>query len=133
MGLLLLIKDDKSHYVYIQGFNRFMFQKTKDTNKKYFCESCLQSFSSKKVLIKHKEDCLSINGMQSVKVEEGIIEFENCFKQLPVPFKILKFMLILKDVKIYEGLHMKKYHDLVPCSYAYKIVCFDDKPIVVTD
>ena len=42
-------------------------------------------------------------------------------------------MLILKDVKIYEGLHMKKYHDHVPCSYAYKIVSFDDKPIVVTD
>ena len=26
--------------------------------------------------------------MQFVKVEEGIIKFENYFKQLPVPFKI---------------------------------------------
>ena len=38
--------------------------------------------------IKHKEICLSINGKQSVKLEKGIIEFENCVKQIPVPFKI---------------------------------------------
>ena len=34
MDLLLLIKDDKSHYVYIKDFNRFMFHKTKNKNKK---------------------------------------------------------------------------------------------------
>ena len=85
MDLLLLIDDDKSHYVYIKDFNRFMFHKTKNKNKKWFCKSCLQCFSSKKVLTEHKEDCLSINGKQSVKVEEGTIEFENYFKQIPVP------------------------------------------------
>ena len=88
MDLLLLIDDDKSHYVYIKDFNTFMFHKTKNKNKKWFCKSCLQCFSSEKVLIKHKEDCLSINGVQSVKVEERIIKYENYFKQLPVPFKI---------------------------------------------
>ena len=41
MDLLLLIDDDKSHYVYIKDFNRFMFHKTKNKNKKYFCKSCL--------------------------------------------------------------------------------------------
>ena len=84
MDLMLLI-DDKSHYVYIKDFNRFMFHKTKNKNKKCFCRSCLQCFSSKNVLTEHKEDCLSINGKQSVKVEEGTIEFENYFKQIPVP------------------------------------------------
>ena len=79
VDLLLLIEDDKSQYVYIKDFNRFMFHKTKN-NRKCFCRSCLQCFSKESVLIKHKEDCLSINGVQSVKVEEGIIEFENYFK-----------------------------------------------------
>ena len=59
--LLLLINDDKSHYVYIKDFNKFMFHKTKNKNKKWFCKSCLQCYSSENVLIKHK-DCLSING-----------------------------------------------------------------------
>ena len=30
MGLLLLIDNDKSHYVYIKDFDRFMFHKTKN-------------------------------------------------------------------------------------------------------
>ena len=33
MNLLLLIDDDKSHYVYIKDFNRFMFHKTKNKKK----------------------------------------------------------------------------------------------------
>ena len=135
IDLLLLIENDKSHYVYIKDFNRFMFHKTKNKNKKWFCRSCLQCFSSENVLIKHKEDCLSINGVQSVKVEEGTIEFENYFKQIPVPFKIsVDFECNLESAEIYEGSYIKKYHDHVPCSFAYKVVCIDDKfskPIVV--
>ena len=34
MDLLLLIDDDKSHYVYIKDFERFMFSKIKNKNKK---------------------------------------------------------------------------------------------------
>ena len=49
MELLLLIDNDKSHYVYIKDFDRFMFHKTKNKNKKWFCRSCLQCFSSKNV------------------------------------------------------------------------------------
>ena len=52
------------------------------------------------MLIKHKENCLSINAKQSVKLEEGIIKFE----------------------------------DHIPCSFAYKIVCIDDrftKPTII--
>ena len=46
--------------------------------------------------------------MQSVKVEEGKIAFENYFKQLPVPFKIYAdFECNLKDVEIYEGSYTK--------------------------
>ena len=36
MQLLLLIDDDKSHYVYIKDFDRFMFHKTKKENQKMF-------------------------------------------------------------------------------------------------
>ena len=135
IDLLLLLEDNKSHYVYIKDFNTFMFHKTKNKNKKRFCKSCLQCFSNEKVLIKHKEDCLSINGVQSVKVEEGIIKFENYFKQLPVPFKIYAdFECNLKDIEISEEACTKKYHDHIPCSFAYKIVCVDDrfsKPVVI--
>ena len=78
-----------------------MFHKTKNKNKKWFCKSCLQCFSGKDILIKHKEDCLSINGRQSVDVQEGIIKVENYSKQLPVSFKIYAdFECHLQDTEI---------------------------------
>ena len=112
-----------------------MFHQTKNKNKKWFCRSCLQCFSSENVLIKRKKDCLSINGKQSVKLVKAIIEFENYFKQIPVPFKIYAdFECNLKSAESYEGSYTKKYQDHVPFSFAYKVVCVDDRftePIVV--
>ena len=62
------------------------------------------------MLIKHKESCLSINGKQSVKLEKGIIKFENYFKKIPVPFKIYAdFECNLKSVKYKEGSYTEKY------------------------
>ena len=49
MDLLLLIDNDKSHYMYNKDFDRFMFHKTKNKNKKWSCKSCLQCFSSENV------------------------------------------------------------------------------------
>ena len=101
IDLLLLINDDQSHYIDTKDFNTFIFHKTKDKNKKWFCKSCLQCFSSEDVLIKNKEDCLSINGQQSINLEKGTIKFKNYFKQLPVPFKIYAdFECNLKNVEI---------------------------------
>ena len=113
MNLLLVTDENKSHYVCIKDFNRFMFHKTKNKNKKYFCKSCLECFSSKNVLTKHKEVCLSINGAQSVRFQKGTIEFKNYFKQI--------------FVESYEVSYSKKYQDHIPCSFVYKFVCVDDK------
>ena len=135
MNLLLLIGNDKSHYVYIKDFERFMFQKTKNKNKKWFCKSCLQYFSSKNLLIKHEENYLSVNGKQSIKLEKGIIKSDNYFKQIPVPFKVYAdFECNLKSVKCNKGSYTEKYQDHIPCSFAYKIVCIDDrftKPTII--
>ena len=112
----------------IKDFNRFKFHKTKSKNKKWFCKSCFQCFSSENILIKHKENCLSINGKQSVKLEEKIITFDNYSKQMPVPFKIYaNFECNLKKVKCNEGSCKEKYQDHIPCSCAYKTVCINDK------
>ena len=117
MDLLLLIDDNKSHYVYDKDFNRFMFHKTKSNNKKWFCKSCLQFFSRQNILIKHKKGCVSINEMQSVGVEKETIKFQNYFKQIPVPFYIYaEFECNLESTEVYEGSYTKKYHDHVPCS-----------------
>ena len=68
----------------------------------------MQCFSSKTVLTKHKDVCLSVNDAQSVKLEQGTIEFENYFKQIPVPLKIYgDFEYNLEGVVIFEGFYTK--------------------------
>ena len=96
IDLLLITSGDKTPYVYIKDFNRFMFYKTKNKNKKYFCKSCLQCFSSKIMLTKHKEDCLSTNCEQSTKVEKETIL---SLKIISNKYQLhLKCMLILSVV-----------------------------------
>ena len=43
MDLLLITDDNKSHYVYIKDFNKFMCNKTKQKNEKKFSRYFLQN------------------------------------------------------------------------------------------
>ena len=76
-----------------------------------------------------------MNDKQSVKLEEGIIEFGNFFRQIPVPIKICAdFECNLRGVESYEGSYTKKYQYHVLCSFAYNVVCVNGrstKPIIV--
>ena len=132
---LLLINN---RYVLIIDFNRLMFNQTKSKNKKWFCKSCLQCFSNETVLNKHKKDCLLINGRQRIKLEKRFIEFNNFNKIIPCPFKIYSnFECLLKnvgntkhsDIGINNDCfsYTAKYQDHIPCSFANKLVCIDDK------
>ena len=95
---LLLVSN---HYFLIKDFNRLMFSKTKNKNRKWFCKICLCCFSSEIILNNHKKDCLSINGRQRVKLEKGFIEFNNFNKMIPSPFKIYAdFECLLRKVDI---------------------------------
>ena len=67
MDLLLMIDENKSHYVYIKDFNRLMFNKTKNKNKRYFCRCCLHCFSGENVLTEHKQNCLVIQAKCKVR------------------------------------------------------------------
>ena len=60
-----------------------------------------------------------INGKQNVKLKSGSISFKNYFKQC-----------LLKGVKSSDeknSSYTEKYQDHIPCSFAYKVVCADNK------
>ena len=62
LNLLLITEQGKSHYVFNKDFNRLMFSRTKHKDKKHYCMSCLQSFTTEDILSNHKKQCLLING-----------------------------------------------------------------------
>ena len=74
---------------------------------------------------------MKTNGKQSAKLKSNSIKTENHFKQLAVPFKIYAdFECNVKGVKNNDknyASYTKKYQDHIPCSFAYKVVCNDDK------
>ena len=126
MDLLLI----SNHYVYIKDFNRLMFNKSRNKGKKWFCKSRLQCFSSQIILSKHCKDCLIVNGCQNIKLEKQFVKFKNFNRQIPIPFKIYAECL-LKGVNC--GInndyfsYTSKYQDHIPSSFAYKVVCVDNK------
>ena len=138
MDLLLITGENKSLYVYIKDFNRFMCNKKKCRTKIHFFRYCLECFSSEGVLIENKRTCSKINGKQNVKLKCSSIGFKNQFKQLAVPFKIYAdFECNMKRLKSNDksvASYTKKHQDRIPCSFAYKYVCIDDKfskPVVL--
>ena len=135
MELLLITEDENNHYVLIKDFNKFMFGQTKHEHKKYFCMNCLQCFSREDVLTEHKNNCLSINGKQAIKMPEKgeQVFFKNHQKQLPVPFVIYADFEAITE-KIHgclpnnEKSYTEAYQKHTDCGYGYKVVCcYDDK------
>ena len=128
LNLLLITEKDKSHYVFIKDFTRLMFSRTKHKDKKHYCMSCLQSFTTEEILFNLKKQCLLINGCQAVNYELGIIKFTNHNKQIPILFKIYADTeCFLKRTKIKEGEYTTKYQEHEPNSIAAKLVCIDDR------
>ena len=127
MDWLLITDGNKSHYVYIKGFNIFMCNKTKNKDKNHFWKYCLQCFRSEKVFQEQKKTCLKMNSKQSVKIESGLIKFKNYVKQLDVPFKVyVDFESILKWIKQNnrktDTSHIRKFQNHIQsCLYWWEI------------
>ena len=136
LELLLITEDDNKHYVLIKDFNRFMFNQTKHEHRKHFCMYCLQCFSSEEVLKNHKDNCIQLNGEQSIKMPDksnNTLKFNNFHKQQPVPFVIYAdFEAITEKISGCRPNNNKSfteaYQKHTDCGFGYKVVCcYDDK------
>ena len=136
INLLLITEEKNKHYVLIKDFNNFMYNKTKHKERKHFCMHCLQCFSSERVLTDHKDNCITVNGTQAVKMPDknnNILKYNNFHKQQPVPFVIYAdFEAITEKISGCQPNNNKSYTEAyqkhTDCGYGYKLVCcYDDK------
>ena len=78
---------------------------------------------------------MKINGKQGLKLRSGLIKFINCFKQLAVPFQIYAdFQSVQKEFIVMMEVLILITQTYIPWSFAYKVVCIDDKfskPVVL--
>ena len=130
LNLLLITEGEKKHYCLLKNFNKFMHNQTNHNGRKHFCMHCLQGFSSERVLINHKVDCIEINGKQSIKMPTpgSTITFKNYRKQLPAPFVIYADFEAITEKVSQKKSHTEQYQKHTACGYGYKVVCcYDDK------
>ena len=134
--------EDTTHYIYIKDFNRLMFNFTKHKGKKHFCMRCLQCFYSNESLVKHRVNCIAINGVQATKMPEkytdknGVkrspcVYFKNYHKSLPTPFCIVAdFEATPEKISGCQPSNKKsytqQYQKHTACSFGYKVVCYYD-------
>ncbi|KAJ8914330.1 hypothetical protein NQ315_011317 [Exocentrus adspersus] len=123
---LLLVSDGEgnNHYCLISDLSRLASnQKSKHHGKIYFCDGCLQSFSTINHLKQHeKNDC-----------NQNILKLVNIEKQLPVPFVIYAdFECIVKPIQGNEPLDDNPFTVKVaehePYSFGFYVKCnFNDQ------
>ena len=122
-----------NHYVHIKNFDRFMFNKTKNKNKIHFCKSCLQCFSSKHILIEHKEDCLVINDFTLDKYQ-FVLKF---MLILNVFLKILKMILLImmfhiqKNIKIIFLVVLLITLCMLIINSVKKLFCIEERMLLI--
>ena len=130
------IQSEAQHYVLIKDFNSFMYDYSKHKERKHFCLTCPHSFTTKRLLDEHRDNCILINGTQAIRMPkdgENILKFNNHHKQLPVPFVIYAdFEAIVEKVHgcrpNIDSSYTEAYQKHTDCGYAYKLVCcYDDQ------
>ena len=111
-----------------------MYNQTKHKERKHFCMYCLQCSKSEVVNINHKENCITINGSQAIKMPKADdkVHFKNYHKRLEAPFFIYAdFEAINEKVQRCQPnneSYTESYQKHKDCGYGYKVVCcYDDK------
>ena len=142
LNLLLITNGEKQHYVLIKDFNEFMYNQTKHKCRKHFRMYCLQCFISEEVLNNHKDNGITINGAQSIKMPNAgdMVYFKSYHKELAAAFVIYAyFEAMTGKVHGCQPNNDKSYTESNQThkdyGYGYKVVCrYDDrysKPIQI--
>ena len=89
IDLLILVREDNSHYVLIKNFNAFMRHRTKYHNTMFCCRKCLHGFIDEKHQIQHSILCTqSVNQIISMP-KPGVIQFKATHKQEKKQFVVI--------------------------------------------
>lgn len=132
--LLLLTKNEQRHYCWIKNLGRLITsQITKNKNKHFYCDRCLNHFRNIHKLTVHKKDCSNQNECRIELPNSGNnkIFFKNIRNQLISPFIIyadIETLLIKPSAAFCNSENTKAYQEHEPYSVGFYLKCsFNDK------
>ena len=125
VDLILVNKNDKFHYIYINDFNTFMGKKGR--NRQFWCKCCMQKFSCEEKQKQHSITCRKF-GKQTIKFPTKLNLSVN-----PLSYSLMYPIHIVADFEtigleidnVKKGMNtvLQKVHK--PCSYSLCVMNFD--------
>lgn len=127
VNLLLLSRGRRQHYCLVTSLNRLLHHTKKHTGTTYFCQYCLQGFTSEKILTNHADIC-SVHAPLKIELPDGEdkwLAFKDWSKQLRVTYVVYAdFESIIMDLPV-DPSHTKqtqKARRHIASGFTYKIV-----------
>lgn len=141
INLLMLKNAETNHFCLIKNLNALLSSLTKHKGQMYYCNYCLQRFTTKLILQNHVKCCKTHDPQKITYPSEDNkwLEFKNYYYQLPVPFVIYAdFEALLFKIDTVENnpstSHTTQKNKHYPCGYSYVIASpngeYVSKPVV---
>ena len=88
--LLSVGKEEKRHYVLINGSSIFIYDHSLHRRKKHFCRYCLQAFGKEEISKCHIKNCFKFTGKQRIRMPKkgAYVKFKNYETIIKSPFVI---------------------------------------------
>ena len=134
INLMLTKQGENTHYSLVKRLSALLFDQSKNSNSKHFCERCLHGYSRRELLERHKPECKGLlenpTRTEMPKEGENKMDFKNFFKQMKVPYAVYAdFECILRRIDTCEPNNKKSFtiktekHE--PCGFSYVVVRSD--------
>ena len=134
INLMITKQGENTHYSFVKRLSALLFDRSKNSNSKHFCERCLHSYTTIDLLEKHKPECKGLlkspTRTEMPKQGENKMAFKNFYKQIKAPYVFnADFECVLKKIATCEPDNRQSFtiktekHE--PCGVSYVIVRSD--------
>ena len=134
INLMLTTNGEKTHYSYVKRLSALLFDQSKNSNSKHFCERCLHGYTTEELLERHKPECKGLlkspTRTEMPKEGENKMKFQNYNKQMKAPYVVYAdFECLVKKISTCEPNNKHSFtvktekHE--PCGFSYVIVRSD--------
>ena len=134
INLMITKQGENTHYSLLKRLSALLFDQSKNSNSKHFCERCLQGYSRRDLLEKHKPECKGLlkspTRTEMPKQGDNKMAFKNFYKQMKAPYVVYAdFECVLRKINTCEPDNKESFtiktekHE--PCGFSYVVVRSD--------
>ena len=131
INLMLTKQGENTHYSLVKRLSALLFDQSKNSNSKHFCERCLHGYWERELLERHKPECKGLlkspTRTEMPKEGENKMAFKNFYKQMKAPFTVYAdFECVLRKIDTCEPNNKKSFtvktekHE--PSGFSYVVV-----------